>query len=456
MSHDDALPAPTEHLPAAPGAAGAPAPRRQVVAWGFWDWGQQAFQTIILTFVFSVYLTTAVAEQVNDSDTRGTQALSNAQTIAGVAIALLCPLMGVLADRYGRRRRLLAIATLALVACMVAMFFVRPDQQYLVLGVTLVALASVFSEIAGVFYNGMLLQIATPTTFGRVSGMAWGLGYLGGLVSLVICLFAFVLPDVGLFGVTTDDGLAIRAVALFSAVWCLVFCLPLLVLGPDTPAGEGSRGSLNPVTAYRDIGLRIAHMWRNERGLLHFLVASAVYRDGLGAVFAFAGVLAASAYGFSTTEVIYLGIAANLGAGVGTWIAGRIDDAVGPRRLIVTSLTAIVVLGAVVATSPSPVVFWVCGIGISLFVGPVQSASRSLLARITPFGHENENFGLYATAGRAVSFLAPAAFALAIALFGFNRAGIIGIVAVLLIGLLLFLPLRVPANVHLASTDAPR
>lgn len=434
--------------PGSPPLASRPASRRVVGAWGLWDWGTQSFNAVVLTFVFSVYITDAVAEPASASDTYGTQMLSTSQAWAGLAIALLCPLLGTMADRLGRRRRLLTVSTIGLVACMAAMFWIKPSQEYLLAAVVLLALASVLQEIASVFYNGMLLQIATPATFGRVSGMAWGLGYLGGLVALVVCLFAFVLPDVGLFGVTGDEGLRYRAVAMFCAVWCLVFCLPLMLLGPDEPGRDRVAGSLNPLHAYRDIGARVLHMWRNERGLVHFLGASAVYRDGLGAVFIFAGVLAARAFGFSTTEVIYLGIAANLAAGVGTWLAGRVDDAIGPKRLIIASLVIIVTLGLVVGFLGNATVFWICGVAISAFVGPVQSASRSLLARITPQGLENENFGLYATAGRAVSFLGPTAFTLAIALLGTTQSGIFGIVAVLLLGLALVIPLKVPANAH--------
>ena len=196
------------------------APRRTIAAWTLWDLGSNAFNTVILSFVFSVYITGTVAP---DPET-GQQVYANSQFVAGVAVALLAPLMGAWADRVRNRRRLLTVASLILVANMAAMWFVRPDDRYLLLGVTLIALASVVSEVAGVFYNGMLHQISTASTVGRISGTAWAVGYLGGVCALVIALFGFIL-DGGFFGVPTDQAQNARAVALVCAGWFLVFSI---------------------------------------------------------------------------------------------------------------------------------------------------------------------------------------------------------------------------------------
>jgi len=428
---------PGEHPDISPNQAPVTLRRGVIPAWGLWDWGSNAFNTVMLTFVFSVYITTAVA----DDELAGTQAFSSAQAWAGLAIALLAPAVGSLADSVGNRRRLLTVSTVGVVVSMALLFFARPEQEYLAFAVIMMAIASVFSELSGVFYNAMLLQISTPRTIGRISGTAWALGYLGGLVALVIVLFGFVQPEVGLFGVTSENGLNLRAVALFCATWFLVFALPLLILAP-VEAAVVTRRRWTPVLAYRELVVRIVRMWREERTLLHFLLASAIYRDGLAAVFTFAGILAANAYGFSQTEVIYFAIAASVTAGAGAWIGGKVDDRLGAKKVIVGSLVTIISAGLVILAFDADAVFWVAGLALSTFVGPVQSASRSLLSRITPLGAENENFGLYATTGRAVSFLAPSAFALSVSVFGFERAGILGIVVILTLGLAVFAPIK--------------
>lgn len=418
----------------------SPASRRVVAAWSLYDFGGNAFNTVMLSFVFSVYLTGTVA----DDKAHGQLVWSQLQTIAGLVLAVLAPLMGALADRVRRRRVLLSATTMVTIALMAACFWIRPEDSYLWWGAGVLATASITQDLAGVFYNGMLPHVSTPDTVGRISGTAWALGYLGGVVCLVLALFGFIL-DGGMLGIPSADALNARSVALLCAGFMLVFSLPIMLLGPD--GHPASRAPFRPAAAYAAIARRVARMWRSERPLLHFLVAAAIYRDGLNAVFAFAGVIAATAYGFSPAQVIYFGLAASVAAAVGTWLLGRLDDRLGPRPVILASLASIVVLGLVTVAADSSQVFWVAGILIASLVGPVQSASRSLLTRMIPAGRENETFGLYATVGRVASFIAPALVGAFTGLFG-ARWGIMGIVVTLLLGLLAFWPLRVEGITH--------
>ncbi|WAL66399.1 MFS transporter [Amycolatopsis cynarae] len=417
----------------------ARADRRGVVSWALWDWGSSAFHAIILTFVFSVYLTKAVAP---DPDS-GSAALGAGLTIAGVFIALLAPVTGQRGDAGGRRKRWLAVHTGIVVVAMAALFFVRNAPAYLTLGVVLISAASVFAEFAQVNYNALLLRVSTPRTIGKVSGFGWGMGYFGGLVALTVVLFAFVQPKVGLFGVTSQDGLNIRVVALFCALWFGLFALPVLFFVPEPPASAGaSRAGF--FASYGVLARRVAGMWRSERRTVWFLIASAVYRDGLAAIFTFGGVVAAGTFGFSSSEVVIFAIGANLTAGLGAVFGGRLDDRLGPKTIIAGSLAALVVLGGCLVVLPGKATFWVCGLALAAFVGPAQSASRTFLARIVAPEREGEAFGLYATTGRAVSFLGPLAFSGFLALFGTQRAGMAGIVLVLVAGLLALLPVRAP------------
>lgn len=413
--------------------------RRRVLGWAFWDWGSSAFNAIVLTFVFTVYLTESVAP---DPDS-GSAQLGVGLTIAGVCIALLAPVTGQRSDAGGRRKLWLGVHTAIVVLSMAALFFVRDSPSYLLLGIVLVAVGSVFAEFATVNYNAMLVQVSTRENVGRISGFGWSMGYFGGLIALTIVLFAFIQPDVGLFGVTSEGGLNIRVVALFSAVWFGLFALPLFLFIPEAPAsGEPLRR--NFFASYVVLGKRIAKMWRTERRTLWFLAASAIYRDGLVAIFTFGGVVASGTFGFSSSEVVIFAIAANLTAGLGALLGGRLDDRIGPKTVIVTSLAALVVLGIGLVVLPGKATFWVCGLALAAFVGPAQSASRTFLARIVAPEREGEAFGLYATTGRAVSFLGPLMFSGFIGLFGTQRAGMAGIVIVLVAGLAAVLPVRAP------------
>lgn len=409
--------------------------RRTVVSWCLWDFGSNAFNTVMLSFVFSVYVTKAVAAD----DTRGQQVFANWQTVAGIVVAVAAPLVGAWGDRVRNRKGVLAVLTLLVVACVAACWFVRPEDQYLFLGAGLIAGAQVAQGMAEIFYNAMLTQISTPATIGRISGLAWGLGYFGGVICLVVAAIGFVQNA---FGLPTADSINIRAIALFCAAWLLVMSLPVMFLGPPSLPRERS-ARFNPLRAYADI----VRILRGRPRMAHFLLASAIYRDGLTAVFTFAGVIAAISYGFSSTEVLYFGLAANVAAALGTWILGSLDDRLGPRPVIIGTLLTMVVAGVIILVWPAKPVFWVGGMVISSMVGAVQSASRTLLARLLEPGEENEIFGLYATVGRAVSFLAPALVALFTKFLGV-RLGLLGIIVTLALGLLVFLPLRIPGVTH--------
>jgi UMF1 family MFS transporter len=416
-----------------------------------------AFSSVILTFVFATYVASAVAaegavgdEAVRAAQAHGSQVLTTWQSIGAVAVALLAPLLGNLADAGGARNTLLRITTLATVVTVALMPLVALDSDFLTLGAVLIALAVVFSELAGVFVNSVLPEISTPANRGRISGTAWAVGYWGSIVCLGLVVVLFVLPGRGLLGIRDAEGWNYRAIPLFVALWILVGTLPLMLRAPRHPAGApGQRW--NPWQGYASIVRRVIRAVKEEPVMLQYLVASAIYRDGLGAVFSIAGVLAANAYGFGTTQIIVFGIAANLVAGFGVFLGGRVDDRVGPRPVIIAGCLGVIVLGLVVLAFEATAVFWVAGLAICLFVGPVQSASRNLLTRLSLPGRETENFGLYATTGRALGFLGTAAFAATVAISGETRTGILGIVLVMALGLVAFLPIRLGAAGRAAS-----
>ncbi|GAB4085473.1 MFS transporter [Myceligenerans cantabricum] len=432
-------------------------PRKRVLAWALWDWGTQPFNTVILTFVFTaLYLTTESflapeiiqAGQGSPAYERGladlTSGLGLWTTLAGVLIAVLAPVLGQRADASGRRKAWLAGGTVGLVACTAALWFVEADPRYFVLGALLIGLGSVFGEIAGVNYNAMIVSVSTPRTVGKVSGLGWGLGYVGGILALVLVVVA---DSLDWWGLPTDNGLPFRLIALGSAVWALAFVWQLFVYVPEPPARPdrprvGFLGSY--MVLFRDVG----GLWRTSRPTFWFLLASAVYRDGLAGVFAFGAIIGKVSFGFSSQEVIVFGIAANLVAGVSTMLAGRADDRFGPRLVILWALGVIVGAGlfVVLARDGGPIVYWIGGMVLSACVGPAQAASRSFLARVTPAGKESEIFGLYATTGRAASFMAPGLWTVMIGLTGATIWGTLGIVAVVLAGLILMLFVKAPSD----------
>lgn len=428
--------------------------RGPVLAWAAWDWGSAAFNSVVTTFVFTVWLTSKTfvepGQDVDATIALHSEWLGTAMTISGICVALLAPALGALADASGRRKPWLGWNTLVTVLAMAGMVFVRPTPGHLasavVLGVTLLAVGTVFYELASVAYNALLLRITTPGNLGRVSGLGWGSGYVGGIVLLLVLFVGFISPDVGWFGVTSADGWNIRAAIALATVWMAVFAVPVLLAVEERP--ERHPQAITPLGAYAKLGRDVARLWRTRRSMLGYLVASAVYRDGLTGVFTFGAVLAAGTFGFTSSQVIVFAIAANVVAGVFTIAAGWLDDRFGPRRVITASLVVLVLSATAVFVlhARGKAVFWVAALVLSACVGPAQSASRGLLARMSDEGREAESFGLYATTGRVATFLAPAAWTLAIGWGGAQYWGILGIVAVLFVGLVLFALVRFPAG----------
>ncbi len=452
------------------GLSDTPVPRKEVWSWAFWDWATQPFNSVILTFVFvSLYLVSdsflppevaaenadgsLVCSRAVDAGTAYCHGLSNLSEwygwigfAAGILVLLLAPVLGQRADARGNKKRWVVGATAALALLQFGLFFVQAEPMYFWLGAILVALGSVASEIGGVNYNAMLVQVSTPRTIGRVSGLGWGLGYIGGILALVIVV---VLNQVKWFGLDVSDGLAYRLIAVGAAVWTVVFALPFVFNVPETPA-RLDRPHVGFFRSYGVLFHDVRELWRAHRPTFWFLVSSAVYRDGLAGVFAFGGVLAAVSFGFSATEVIMFGIALNLVAGVSTILAGRLDDRFGAKAVIVAALGILIAsaLAIFFFREGGKAVFWVGGIILSATVGPAQASSRSLLARVSPPGMQGEIFGLYATSGRVMSFLSPLLWSLFIGWFGATHYGILGIAIVLVVGLVLLLLVRLPRHVR--------
>lgn len=420
---------------------------KQVWAWASWDWGSAAFNAVMTTFVFTVYLTSSLF----GNEDQNSAVLGAGISIAGVLIALLAPVIGQRSDSSGRRRFWLGVNTFLIAALTALCFFVYPSPNFLLMGVILIAAGNVFSEFASVNYNAMLTQISTPKTIGQVSGFGWGMGYLGGIVALAIVLFGFVQPVVDWWGSSSEESLNLRLVAIFSALWIFIFGLPVLFAVPENKGLVKERVGF--FASYQQLFRHVAHLWKTDRHTVWFLISSAIFRDGLAAVFTFGGVIASVTFGFTLSQVIIFAIVGNVVAALGAMFGGWLDDRIGPKKVILGSLIGLLIAGLGVFFSPGAAGFWVFGLFLCLFVGPAQSSSRAYLARLTESGREGELFGLYATTGRAVSFLAPSLFTAAVAIAlnffpdgGAQRYGILGIMVVLAAGFLLLLPVKAPAH----------
>ena len=427
--------------------AGARVSRRQVAAWALWDCGSTGLNAIVATFVFSVYLTGTVAEGMA-GPTSAASWLGRTLTIAGVVVALLAPLVGVWVQAPQRRRVALVSLTVLAVGFTATMSLIRADPRYLAAGLALLALTAACGDLASVPYNAMLRQLSTPQTAGRISGLGWAAGYSGSVLLLLIIYVGFISgdgPDRGLLELPVADGQNVRAAMIAAACWLAILALPLLFTAHRLADGGEPAPPVGGVLAgYRQMFDDLRGEWRRDRNLVYYLIVSAVFRDGLAGIFAFGAVLGVSVYGISQADVLIFGVVASTVAAVGAVVGGRLDDRIGAKPILISSLTSLIIVGAALMATSGPAAFWVCGLLLCLFVGPTQSAARTLLLRMTGEGKEGISFGLYTMTGRAAAPLAPWLFFVFVDLFDSDRAGLAGILVVLAAGLVGMLAVRVP------------
>ena len=435
--------------PASTVAAGAPArvPKSKVAAWALWDCGSTGMNAIVATFVFSVYLTGTVGVGL-PGDTSPASWLGRTLTISGLAVAVLAPLVGVVAQVPQRRRAALVVLTVLAVTFTASMVLIRADPHYLAAGLALLALTAACGDLASVPYNAMLRQLTTPQTAGRVSGLGWAAGYTGSVLLLIVIYTGFIMgdgPTRGLLQLPVEDGWNVRAAMVMAACWLAVLSLPLLITAPTLAPAVGDKVAVSGglFGAYRQLWTDLRGEWRRDRNFVYYLVVSAIFRDGLAGIFAFGAVLGVSVYGLSQADVLIFGVIASTVAALGAVVGGRLDDRLGAKPVIVTSLAALIVVALTMMALSGPLAFWVCGLTLCVFVGPTQSAARSLLLRMTGEGKEGVAFGLYTMTGRAAAPIAPWLFFVFVDFFHADRAGLAGISLVLLAGLIGMILVRV-------------
>jgi UMF1 family MFS transporter len=429
----------------------SPAPtagRLRVLAWALWDCGSTGVGAIVVTFVFSVYLTRGVGDDLPDG-TSPASLLGWALFFSGVTVAVLAPVTGVWVDAPHRRRLTLGVLTAMVVALTASMSLIRDDASYLLAGLLLLGFTAACNDLASVPYNAMLRQLTTPDTSGRVSGFGWAAGYVGSMALLIVVYSGFISgdgPSAGLLNIPTAEGQNVRAAMLVTAVWMAAFALPVLIAPPARDVEAPPPRSKGVLGAYRKLWSDLVGEWKRDRNVVYYLLASAVFRDGLAGVFTFGAVLGVNVYGISPADVLLFGVSANVVAALGAVLGGMLDDRIGSKAVILGSLAAMIAIGVTLMTLSGAAAFWACGLLLCLFIGPTQASARTLLLRMTAEGKEGVAFGLYTMTGRAVAPIAPFMFSTFVAVFGADRAGIAGLMLVLAAGFVAMSAVRVPAQ----------
>ncbi|ETX01451.1 MAG: hypothetical protein ETSY1_07285 [Candidatus Entotheonella factor] len=399
-----------------------PGLRKSQLAYGLFDWASSPVPTLHATFVFAVYYVSSVSPE------NGSAQWAWMNALAAITVAALCPFLGARADAHASRKRWLLAMTLTAALSTAILWWVRPEPAWIWPALALSYVSIVAMESQFTFYNALLPSVATPSTIGRVSGFSWAAGYIGAIVCLVLVLMLFIMPETPALGLDKANAEHVRVTMPFAALWFLVFAVPLFLWVHEGPAAAGQPGVM--VTLME--GLRTA---QSVPGLLRFLIARMIYADGLVVVFAFGGIYATNVFGFTQNDVIVFAIAINLTAGAGAALIGWLEDRIGGFNTVRLSLGCLLILAAIVLLSPSRLFFWISALMLGFFIGPVQSASRTVVARIVPPDQRARIFGLYMISGKATSFAGPLLYGTLVTVFGTDRAGMAVAVAFFLISL---------------------
>lgn len=402
-------------------------------SWALYDWANSAYFVMILTFIFAAYFSSSIAED----ETTGTALWGNMIGLAGFIIALLAPLLGSIADEGGRRKPWVFFFTVIGVVGCSLLWFAEPSPDYIWFALIAAFIATLGSELALIFYNAMLPDLSPPDKIGRWSGWGWGLGYVGGLVCLVIGYFVFYENGEELFGLDKESAENTRITFLFTGIWYAVFSIPFFLKTEDTPSKKKPyKQAISDGMATLKDGFRVL---KTRPDISRFLVARLFYNDGLATIFAMGGIYAAGTFGFKTADIFYFGIGLNLTSGIGAYAFAWIDDKSGSKKTIIISLIGVIVPVVAVIFVETVTWFWVWGLLLGIFIGPVQAASRTLMGRLAPPEKRNQMFGLLALSGKATSFLGPVLFGWITLLMGGQRWGMAVVLSLLIIGLIIML-----------------
>ena len=439
-----------------------------------WTFGQAArdpYYIMVIIYIFYPYFSnTVVGDPV-----RGQALIGYITAAAGFVLAFTAPFLGAIADKDGRRKPWIlgSIAVMTAGAC--ALWFVQPGSAGLSLTLTLAILFTikVCFTVSEVFHNAMLPSIAPVNRLGLISGLAFSLGNTGGLLLMLLVLLAFsmpgtqpwaFLPDAPLFGIDQSSHEHNRIVGPIAGIWMMLFTLPLLLFTPDGKASESPMWQVAK-EGMRDVLQTLKHV-RHYSNIAKYLLARMFFIDGMVGVLTFGGVYASGTFSWDTTTLLIFGLCTSASAMFGAYIGGRLDDRVGSMRALQIAIaTASIVLLTLVSVQPDTILY-VIHVGtepvwdfpyfatlpelfyfgvnqvFAMFFVTGLSASRTLMARLSPPEMATQFFGLFALSATVTAFLAPLMVATATDVFESQRIGFASLALLMIIGAVLLLQVK--------------
>lgn len=396
--------------------------RKEVLSWSLYDFANQPFSTIIVTFIYSSFFVKVIA---NNQDV-GTTMWANTIALTAIIVSLLSPVLGAIADSGGYRKFFLIFFTWTCALSSALLYFPKSGDVFFAL--TLFLIANISFEMGSIFCNSYLVDLSNNKNIGSISGFAWGLGFIGGLMALFLSLFFF--QDL--------DTVNIRKINILVSVWFLIFSVPAFLFLKDRKKEKFTIQHI--VNSFSQINNTFRTISKYKI-ISQFLIARLFFNDALITIFSLGGIYAVGTLNFSFDEVLRLGIVLNVAAGLGSFFFGYIEDKIGVDKVINITLLTLIIATLMGVYAPeihySKELFWFSAVLIGLMVGPNQSCSRSLMAQLTPKEKVNEFFGFFALTGKATSFIGPLLFGILTSLYN-QQVALWVVVIFFLFGFVLF------------------
>ena len=387
------------------------ASKKEIFGWVMFDFANSSFTTVIITVVFSAYF---VSHVVGD-DLLGVKYWGWGLALSNLIVMTCGPFVGAVADFSGSKKRFLFISYLFCVIFTALLFFVGKGD--ILPALIIVIIANIAFSAGENFCAAFLPEIANPDEMGKMSGYGWAFGYIGGLLSLLLCLIIFKT-----FG---QEELQIRFTFFSTSIFFLLSAIPTFLWLKERKLPE----ALPDGTSYMEIGYgRVMDTFRDLSDfgeLMKFLFVFFLFSCGISTVIAFSSIYAESVVGFSKSETLLFFIVVQVSSSLGAFAFGFVEDRIGAKRTIAITLVIWIIVVAGIWWSPSKAFFWFAGNLAGLAIGSSQSSSRAMVGLFTPKSKSAEFFGLWGMSGKLAATLGIFSYSLMTTISGSMRSAIL-------------------------------
>jgi len=405
---------------------------KKIFNFALYDFANSAFTTIIITFIFSTYF----AKQIAPNPVLGQSYWGWTIGITGVVVALIGPLLGTIADKKNYTEFFIKIFTIICISLTCLLWFSKPSEKYLIYTLFIVGLANIFYELSLIFYNSTLKKISESNNLGKSSGFSFALGYIGGIIVLIICITIFIDNDSLPFGLSKENSENVRATSILVAFWYLIFSMPFLFNLKKTNKNEIEK-KINYTKNFKEL------IW--DKGLNNigkFLLARMLYADGLNAIIIMGGIFAVGVFSLEIKDLLVLSVLMNITAFIGAIVGGYANDRFSSKSVIIFSLIGLILSSSIILFLKSKIIFLFFASINGFFIGPVQSASRVFMTKSIDENNQASGFGLFALSGKLTSFIGPLLVSTITYISNSQKIGFSSAIALLFIGLLVLLKVK--------------